>query len=169
MKNIYILLFTLGISLVSYAQNVKSTAYENMLKNLLSHTVPEINVEEIKVNEATESIFFLDAREKKEYVASHIKGAIWTGYDTFKMSSVKSIPKDAKIIIYCSVGYRSEKISEKLIKAGYKDVSNLYGGLFEWSNHQRPLVDSNNESTKKIHAYNKKWGQWIDKGEKVYN
>ena len=71
--------------------------------------------------------------------------------------------------MYCSVSCRSEKISERLIKMGYTNVSNLYGGLFEWSNQEMPLVSrSNNYSTVKIHPYNEKWGKWIRVGEKSY-
>tara|TARA_B110000037_G_scaffold55184_1_gene67558 strand:+ start:1009 stop:1173 length:165 start_codon:yes stop_codon:yes gene_type:complete len=51
----------------------------------------------------------------------------------------------------------------------YTNVSNLYGGLFEWSNQEMPLVSrSNNYSTVKIHPYNEKWGKWIRVGEKSY-
>jgi 3-mercaptopyruvate sulfurtransferase SseA len=67
------------------------------------------------------------------------------------------------------VGYRSEKISEKLKQAGFKDVSNLYGGIFEWVNQGNPVVDENGKITDNIHAYSKTWGVWLNKGVKVYN
>jgi rhodanese-related sulfurtransferase len=77
------------------------------------------------------STVLIDSREKREFEVSHIDNAVWVGYDTFKMKRIKHIPKDQKIVVYCSVGYRSEKIAEKLIKKGYTKVSNLYGGVFE--------------------------------------
>ncbi|MBC8047867.1 MAG: rhodanese-like domain-containing protein, partial [Fimbriimonadaceae bacterium] len=80
-----------------------------------------------------------------------------------------SISNDEKIVVYCSVGYRSEKITEKLIAAGYTNVSNLYGGIFEWMNQENNIVDANGELTNKIHAYSKIWGVWLSEGEKVYN
>lgn len=137
-----------------------------MLSKLLDHSVKEVSVTDIDLNE---NIIYLDAREQNEYEVSHVKNAIWVGYDKFQKDSINRLAKDKKIVVYCSVGYRSEKISEKLIKMGYTNVSNLYGGLFEWSNQEMPLVRGNaNDSTIKIHPYDEKWGQWITSGEKAY-
>ncbi|MEL6718853.1 MAG: rhodanese-like domain-containing protein, partial [Bacteroidota bacterium] len=68
---------------------------------------------------------------------------------------------------YCSVGYRSEKISEQLLEAGFKDVSNLYGGIFEWKNQDHEVVDEKG-ATEKVHAYDRVWGFWLKEGKKVY-
>ena len=84
------------------------------------------------------------------------------------MTSVAEIPKSDTIVVYCSIGYRSERIGEKLLAAGYKNVFNLYGGIFDWKNNDRVVVDSKNEPTEKVHSYNKTWGLFLDKGEKVY-
>ncbi|PCJ84688.1 MAG: rhodanese [Flavobacteriales bacterium] len=135
-----------------------------MLKALLSHSVNEVNVKEV-IGDTT--IVFLDAREKREYEVSHIKTAKWVGYDDFKMKRVDAIPKNKKVVVYCSVGYRSEKIAEKLMESGYTEVSNLYGGIFEWKNQENPVYNKNGEM-EKIHAYDKTWGIWLNKGEKVY-
>ncbi len=165
-----ILLFNIlfGTLLVnSFAQNkVKDQKYEVMLNYLLTHDVKESPVSSILIN--TDSIVYLDAREKREYQISHIKNAIWTGYDTFNMSRVKHLPKNTKIVIYCSVGYRSEVISRKLMKKGFTNISNLYGGIFEWVNQGGKIYDMKNQETDKVHAYDKAWGVWLQKGIKVY-
>ena len=155
-----ILLFVIS---TSFGQ-IESKTYAKKLKGLLSHTVPEVGVQE--VSDLDKNVVFLDAREKKEFNVSHIKNAIWVGYDDF--DRLKAIAKDKRIVVYCSVGYRSEKIAEKLIKNGYQDVSNLYGSIFEWVNQGKLVYDSNGKETKKVHAYNKNWGQWLTKGEKIY-
>ncbi|MBL0331457.1 MAG: rhodanese-like domain-containing protein [Chlorobi bacterium] len=110
----------------------------------------------------------LDSREKKEYDVSHLKNSIWVGYSDFNLERLKGIDKSSKIVVYCSVGYRSEKISEKLLSNNYTNVSNLYGGIFEWVNNNSPIYDLNNKSTKKIHAYDHIWGLWLKKGEKIF-
>lgn len=143
---------------------VMSGAYRTMLKSLLSHSVPEITVEKAR-NE--KNVLFLDAREPAEYAVSHLQNAIFTGYDHFSMPAVAQIAKDTPIIVYCSVGYRSEKIAEKLISAGFTNVSNLYGGIFEWVNEDQPVFDDQG-TTRKVHAYNRTWGIWLKKGKKVY-
>lgn len=165
MKKIIIIMMAVSTVNTVFGQ-VKNEAYNEMLKTLLSHTVNEIQVTEIDENNV--SIIYLDAREKKEYEVSHIKNAIWIGYDDFKMKRIREIAKDKKIVIYCSVGYRSEKVAEKLVKAGYKDVSNLYGSIFEWVNQGRPVYDKDEKLTKNVHAYDHSWGVWLTKGEKIY-
>lgn len=85
------------------------------------------------------------------------------------MGRVKDVAKGSEIIVYCSIGKRSEKITQKLTKAGYSNVSNLYGGIFEWVNQGNNVVDLNNKNTNKVHAYSRFWGHWLDKGEKVFN
>lgn len=143
----------------------QSGAFNLTLKTLLSHTVTEISVPEAVEANA----LFMDAREWNEYTVSHIKNSLFVGYENFRSDSLASIKKDQKIIVYCSVGYRSEKISEKLMDAGFTDVSNLVGGIFEWVNQGHSIVDSRENTTQNIHAYNKTWGVWLNKGNKVYN
>jgi rhodanese-related sulfurtransferase len=143
---------------------VRSGAYKAMLKTLLSHTVPEVSVSQVIQDSA---VTFLDAREPNEFAVSHLSSAHYVGYDHFDMKSVESIPKDERIVVYCSVGYRSEKVAEQLIAAGYKNVSNLYGGIFEWVNEGQSVVDATGP-TERVHAFNRKWGIWLKKGKKVY-
>ena len=85
------------------------------------------------------------------------------------LAAVKNVAKGAEIIVYCSIGKRSEQITQKLDKAGYSNVSNLYGGIFEWVNQGGEVVDVNNKRTNRVDAHGRFWGQWLDKGEKVYN
>ena len=152
------------ITAVFSQKKVKDVKFNNMLSQLLSHSVPEITPSEIRTSNIT---VFLDAREKKEYTVSHIKDAVWVGYNDFNLSRVSEVPKDKKIIVYCSIGYRSEKIAEKLLKVGYTDVSNLYGGVFEWV-HEEKKIHNNKGETKAVHAFNKEWSQWLFIREKVY-
>ncbi len=145
---------------------VGSSSYRVMLKALLDHSVPEMSVETAAILHGKS--IFLDAREVSEYEVSHIADAQFVGYDHFDINSIKDISKNKPIIVYCSVGYRSEKISEQLIAAGYKDVHNMYGGLFEWKNQGHQVIDTTGNQTEKVHAFSKSWGVWLKKGEKVY-
>jgi predicted sulfurtransferase len=97
-----------------------------------------------------------------------LKNARFVGFKEFDIESVKDISKNAPIVVYCSIGVRSEKIGEKLLAAGYTNVRNCYGSIFEWVNQGNVVVDMDNKPTQKVHAYNKKWGVWVKKGERVY-
>lgn len=163
----YFLLILITVSFSAQAQKkVQSQAYSTMLNALLSHTVPEITVDSATLNSDSTTVW-LDARENNEIGVSAIKNSIPVGYDYFDISTVDSIPKNSKIIVYCSVGYRSEKVAEKMIKAGFTNVSNLYGGIFEWVN-QGQTTYNNSMPTLNVHAYNKVWGTWLSKGVKIY-
>ncbi len=164
MKQLILILFA-TVSFGSFGQ-IQSRSYSAMLYKLLDHTVEEISVSD--ASEVSNLTLFLDAREKDEFEVSHIKDAKWVGYDNFRMKRMEGIPKDKEIIIYCSVGYRSEKIGEKLEKAGYTNVKNLYGSIFEWVNQGHAVYDNDGNETIKIHAFDKDWGQWLLKGEKTY-
>ena len=153
-------------SFLPASAQVESSAYNLTLKTLLSHSVPEVTVSQVKM---MNDVLLLDAREWKEYQVSHLKNAKFVGYDEFDLDKLKLINKNKKIVLYCSVGYRSEKIADKLKQAGYTNVSNLYGGIFEWVNQGNVVVDEKGTATKNIHAYNKTWGVWLNKGVKVYD
>ncbi len=142
-----------------------SKAYDLMLKTLYKETVPTMTVSELK---KTATPVLLDTRTKAEYDVSHLRGARWVGYDEFDLSRVGDIPKNANIVVYCSVGYRSEKVGEKLQTAGYQRVHNLYGSLFEWVNQGNPVVDNSGSPTRRVHAFSRPWGIWLKRGEKVY-
>ena len=153
------------VSFFGATAQVQNGAFDLMLKSLLSHSVPEVSTSQ---TQNMKNILFLDAREKDEYQVSHIAKAIHVGYDDFDIKRLEGVQKDEKIVVYCSVGYRSERIAEKLMMEGFSDVSNLYGGIFEWVNQGQPIVDQRNHPTDNIHAYNKTWGIWLTKGNKVY-
>lgn len=169
----YIILFVLLAVFMFLAYNnmraqthVENTGFDMMLSTLLKHDVPEISVNAL----ATDSNYIaVDAREFNEFTVSHLKDAVWCGYDDFDIHRLDCIPKSGKVVVYCSVGYRSEKITEQLIAAGFINVSNLYGGIFEWVNEGNTVYNSNQQPTARVHAYSKKWAVWLFKGEKVYN
>ena len=163
-KFFFLLLFSFSINLS--AQQVSSEAFQEMLDTLLMHSVHEMEVKMAPMP-GTPGVIYLDAREKKEFDISHIESAKWVGYNDFDIARVEKLPKNSKVIVYCSVGYRSEKVSEQLIMAGFKDVHNLYGGIFEWVNEGNPVY-KNGKPTTKVHAFDQNWGSWCKKGKKVY-
>jgi len=142
--------------------------FNRKISAMLNFSIPFIGVKELEKNQ--DKVIILDAREKEEFDIGHIKGAKYLGYNNFNKESLSSIPKDAKIVVYCSIGYRSEKMGTRLKKMGYSNVQNLYGSIFEWVNQGNPIYDSNEKRSHRIHTYNKDWSKWVDncKCEKVW-
>lgn len=139
---------------------VESPKFDKRLTQLLSFTVPTMGVQELK--EKQNQVLLLDAREQEEYDVSHIPGAEFVGYKNFSADQLRGVPKDTTIVLYCSVGFRSEKIGEQLQKLGYTNVHNLYGSIFEWANQDHPLQDKDGVVTSKVHTYNKAWSKWVE-------
>lgn len=161
------------LCIVFFASNLmgqpktKDPAFELELKKLLNFEIPTISVKEFKKMLKNEKVYVLDAREKKEYDISHIKGAKLIGHNQLNKNALKGIPKNSTIVVYCTVGVRSEKIGARLKKMGYSNVNNLLGSIIEWVNQDNKVIDSKNKTTKKVHVYNDNYGKWLNKGEKV--
>lgn len=146
---------------------VAQNTIPKVLEELNTKSVPYITVEELQTKE---NYTLLDAREPKEFNVSHIKNAVNVGFNKFNVKKITATltDKNATIIVYCSIGIRSEKIGEKLKKMGYKNVYNLYGGIFEWKNKGGIVIDNNDQTTDKVHTFNKEWSVYLEKGTKVY-
>ncbi len=143
--------------------------FDKMLDTMYKKTVPLISPAELQqLLSNDQKIVVLDIRSEKEFVVSHIEGAELIDYDTFNKKKVKDFDKNAKVIVYCSVGYRSERIGEKLQKMGFSDVQNLYGGIFMWKNEDHKVVDPKGINTDYVHTFNKAWSKWLKNGIKVY-
>ena len=156
-----------GITNFLSAQNPEG--FDKMIDDLYEYTIPFITAEKLdEMRKQNPNIVILDSRKKEEYNVSHIPGAKFVDYLKFKMKYLKGISKDTPIYVYCSVGYRSEKIAKKLAKEGY-NVYNLYGGIFEWKNKNKTVIDTSNTETNKVHCYNEDWSKWLVNGEKVYD
>jgi rhodanese-related sulfurtransferase len=160
-----ILLLISSMTFTSALAQIQSRAFKTTIDALNHETVPYVSVAELK---RMPQAVLLDTRQKKEFDVSHLKGARWVGYEEFELKRVQDVPKDAPIVVYCSVGYRSERIGEKLQAAGYRHVRNLYGSLFEWVNQGNPVIGPDGQPTTRVHAYNHAWGVWLRRGEKVY-
>ncbi len=160
--------FIIIISFICFPSNAQESL-SDLLKKHNTKSVPYISVQELAMPKTNAII--LDAREIKEYDVSHLKNAIYIGYDFFELDSIqqKILSKNSQIVVYCSLGIRSEDIAEKLKKAGYTNVYNLYGGIFEWKNNDFPVYDSEKKETENVHAYNETWSKWLLKGNKVYD
>ncbi len=140
---------------------VENVNFDRTLSAMLNEeNVPFISVATLK-NRSVENVILLDAREKEEFETSHIPGAIWVGYEDFKRERVQGLDKEKEVVVYCSVGYRSEKIGEQLIDMGFEKVNNLYGSIFEWANQSQPLITPEGDTVQQIHAYNLLWGRWM--------
>ena len=108
------------------------------------------------------TLTLLDVRSTEEFAVSHLTHALLVDPTDPLPASVADLPRDAPIVTYCSVGYRSAQLAESLLARRFTNVRNLEGSIFQWANEGRPLV-SKGKATRAAHPYNKMWGRYLDR------
>ena len=94
----------------------------------------DISVAQFRQHLASSDVtVILDTRSRREFDVSRLEGAQFIGYEEFSLELLpKTLHKEDTIVLYCSVGYRSGKIRDRLAEAGYRNAYNLQGGIFDW-------------------------------------
>jgi rhodanese-related sulfurtransferase len=137
-----------------------------VLKNAIRAKYP--NVRRITTAELAEWLadrkrkqpVLLDVRTEAEWNVSHIAGARRVDPNATADVAAGEIAKDTPIVTYCAVGYRSAEMAKRLNVAGFTDVQNLEGSIFEWANEHRPLVRGEQKVTR-VHPYDRWWGRLL--------
>jgi rhodanese-related sulfurtransferase len=161
-------MFLLGMTFIVQGQTT-DPAYAAKLNSLYEGTVSLVWPEQLaQYMDTPQAPVILDTRSPEEFQVSHIPGARFVDYNEFSADAVAGWDQERPVVVYCTVGYRSERIGEELKELGFKYVFNLYGGIFEWMNQGHAVVDAAGSPTARVHAYSEKWSIWLQRGEKVY-
>ncbi len=150
-------------------KQTQSFGVKGWRKFVLTELLTE-NASVISAAQAREELgkaIFLDTRSTAEYKISHIKNARFINYKKFSLSDVADLNKSDNLIVYCSIGKRSETVAKKMKKAGFTNVHNVFGGILQWVNQGFQIVNMQQEPTDSIHSYNLLWGLYLKKGIKV--
>jgi len=102
----------------------------------------------------------LDVRTQAEFQVSHLPGARRVEPDARTGNVEATLDPNRPVVLYCSFGFRSSALAEKLMKAGMTDVFNLEGSIFAWANEGRPL-ERDGQPTSKVHPYNRTFGKML--------
>jgi rhodanese-related sulfurtransferase len=94
----------------------------------------------------------LDVRTPAEWTVSHLPGARLVNPKADAKAAANDVAKDAPIVTYCAVGYRSGAMAQRLRAAGYTKVQNLEGSIFQWANEHRLLLHDGDRATR-VHPY----------------
>ena len=103
----------------------------------------------------------LDVRTQAEFDVSHLPGARRVDPEAKAADVLPMLEKGRPEVTYCSVGYRSSAMADRLRKAGVAQVSNLEGSIFQWANEGRPL-EADGKPASKVHPYNATFGKMLD-------
>jgi sodium/bile acid cotransporter 7 len=123
--------------------------YKNYRKDFPD--VSDISAEQAMTPADPERLLFVDVRKQAEQAVSMLPGAI-TDKEFLKKPEAY---RDHLVISYCTIGYRSGELAQKLQK---KDIPvlNLGGGILAWL-HAGGKVYKQGKAVNRVHVYGKKW------------
>ena len=124
--NFMVLLFLNGCTNANQISNTERGEENNVGK------YQRINAEQAKdIMDNDKNIIVLDVRTAEEYVQKHVPRAILLPNEKIDKNSIKNLPKDKTILVYCRSGHRSKQAAEKLLNYGYQNVID-FGGIIDW-------------------------------------
>lgn len=130
----------------------------------ISHVSPEEVEHWMKGQDGDSRPLLLDVREAEEFEVSHLKGAVRVqpGAKVGELldGALKGIGRDRRIVVYCSVGVRSAATAQRLTEAGFTNVHNMAGSIFQWANEGRSIYRGLEEASK-VHPYDRQWGRYL--------
>jgi len=93
-----------------------------------------------KVMESGEDYVMIDVRNNYESVVGHFEGALKPDVENFydfpQWLDEAGIPKEKKVLMYCTGGIRCEKFSVLMKQKGWGDVNQLHGGILNYAKEE---------------------------------
>lgn len=100
-----------------------------------------VTVAEVKAKQdAGEQFRLIDVREPHEHRVAHLAGAELRPLGQIQTWAQELPDKDEQIVLHCHHGMRSERAAAFLARLGFTNVSNMIGGIDEWSIQVDPSV-----------------------------
>lgn len=120
-------------SVVGYFSDIEEWAETHELE-----TLEQITACDLYNHIKEKNVHVIDVRSKSEFDSGHLPGALHIHGGHLK-DRLKEIPADKKLIIQCQSGDRSNIASSVLLANGFKNVTNLSGGINAWKHEGLPV------------------------------
>jgi rhodanese-related sulfurtransferase len=104
----------------------------------------------------------LDVRAQEEFAVSHLRSARRAELLDELLVALEGVPKDTRIVLYCSIGERSSRRTCELGEMGFTNLYNLEGSIFDWANQGFPVYRDGVE-VREVHPYSWSWGRLLNK------
>ena len=94
------------------------------------HEIAECEASDVrKMMDDGGPLVVIDVRERHEFEAGHLAGAVHIGKGVIERDVEKhEFADDARIVLYCGGGFRSAIAAKSLQDMGWTNVSSLWGG-----------------------------------------
>ncbi|MDR4516645.1 MAG: rhodanese-like domain-containing protein [Nitrosomonas sp.] len=140
------------------------TAYA--LVKLEFEDIPEFSgtsLHQLSRNNNDSGYIIVDVRTPEERNVSIIDGAI----DQESFERNRSVYQNQRIIVYCTIGYRSGFYTRSLRQEGF-DAYNLSEGILGWTHINGRLLNHKKQPTKQVHVYSRPWNLGVKNGVAVF-
>ena len=87
------------------------------------------------------NVIVLDVRTPEEFNEGHIENAVNINFmsDDFD-ANVANLDKEKPVMVYCKAGGRSAKAAARLKELGFTTITDLEGGISNWTSENKPTV-----------------------------
>ncbi|MCF1750779.1 rhodanese-like domain-containing protein [Mariniradius sediminis] len=104
-------------------------------------SIEQVDAAQFKKLTESPNALVLDVRTAAEVAEGHLPNAVNIDiYGSDFMAKVQELPKDREILVYCTVGARSQQAADILSKQGFAKVYNLDGGIVAWQRNGFEVV-----------------------------
>ena len=131
--------------------------------------VQHVNAEQFETEAEKQEVVVFDVREEDEFDVSRLNGAIRVSPDISREDFQALFGQQVegkKLVFYCSVGRRSSdlisRVQDDLFASGASEVYNLEGGIFNWHNEEKRLVNKSG-TTDYVHPYSFWWKRSLER------
>jgi rhodanese-related sulfurtransferase len=159
------LVAVVGLALVVFAFEPARDGMESM-RTLVRERFPEVrqlapaDLAQWLADTNRPAPLLLDVRTPTEFAVSHLPGARQVDPAISGPALAATLSPDRAVVVYCSVGYRSSDCATRLLQAGFTNVMNLEGSIFQWANDGHP-VERDGQRVHEVHPYNATFGKLL--------
>ncbi|MBG0743631.1 MAG: rhodanese-like domain-containing protein [Cylindrospermopsis raciborskii KL1] len=90
-----------------------------------------LDASQVKELLENQRVHLIDVREQEEFMGEHIPGSQLLPLSKLDPEKI-SLLTGKKIVLYCHSGNRSKQAAHRLIEFGFRDFSELQGGISAW-------------------------------------
>lgn len=135
-----------------------SKTYSDLFSDVRS-SVRFVSLEEVKArleDTSRKKPLLVDVREKDEFRAGYIPGALHLPRGFLEMQAEQKLPnKDEEIIVYCAGGTRSAFAAKTLAELGYQNISSANPGFVRWKDLRYPVETPPNLTPAQLDRYSR--------------
>jgi rhodanese-related sulfurtransferase len=82
-------------------------------------------------------VVVVDVRSPEEYESGHIESALWIPIEQIR-DRASEVPQQGRVLVFCAIGGRSAGACAMLSEMGWRNLTNVDGGMMAWSGPTTP-------------------------------